>query len=685
MSVLSAQSGASQQAEAPLLPCDLVMKGGITSGIVYPPAILQLKENYKFQSIGGTSAGAIAAAGIAAAEFNRNNGGGDAGFAYLEEHVQRWLSADSNLRNLFQASADSNLRNLFKPSPATKPLMDFALAFLKTPPAASRSGAQRKPSPFQPIFKLLRVWLFNYLPISSGAVWGAIIGTILFISLPLATFALLYLISASGAAQSVRGFTIAEVILGLLGAWLGWHVGGVISAIIKLPGNFYGICTGHSTLSDGTPDYTNLTDWMSKVLDELAGDAHTVPLTFEDLNGKNEDLNDKKIQLKMVTSNLSHGLPYVMPEGLHNFIFKKSDMLKLFPEYVVQYMIEQNANPERKPLIPRDKLPELPENDGYYYLPDEKKLPVVVCTRMSLSFPILLSAVPLYTISTRAYNDFRDGKIAKLEEDAKHLQLNWFSDGGICSNFPIQFFDAWLPKRPTFGINLTNLSSADATSALQECGEAVKSAAMVARNESDEPVYLPKAEDRQDPEWGSVNGLLSFARAIFGTAQSYRDTMQANLPSYRERIVQIRLDETEGGLNLAMPKEIIEKIVQKGQKAGATLCDPAEFNLDHHIWVRFLVLMAQLEQNVVSMQEVLKSPDFDNLLEQKIQNSVDQQNRYPYSKEASWSKDAALRVAVLRNLIKEWNIPPMDEKQKPCFFCKDAPLPQPVLRVTPEL
>ena len=38
--------------------CDLVMKGGITSGIVYPKAIALLSKHYRFKSIGGTSAGA---------------------------------------------------------------------------------------------------------------------------------------------------------------------------------------------------------------------------------------------------------------------------------------------------------------------------------------------------------------------------------------------------------------------------------------------------------------------------------------------------------------------------------------------------------------------------------------------------------------------------------------------------
>jgi hypothetical protein len=54
--------------------CDLVMKGGITSGVIYPKLIHQLSQRYRFKNIGGTSAGAIAAGACAAAEYGRQNG-----------------------------------------------------------------------------------------------------------------------------------------------------------------------------------------------------------------------------------------------------------------------------------------------------------------------------------------------------------------------------------------------------------------------------------------------------------------------------------------------------------------------------------------------------------------------------------------------------------------------------------
>src|SRR4051794_19750478 len=57
------------------LTCDIVMKGGITSGVVYPAAVLEIARKYRFKSIGGTSAGGIAAAVTAAAEHARDTGG----------------------------------------------------------------------------------------------------------------------------------------------------------------------------------------------------------------------------------------------------------------------------------------------------------------------------------------------------------------------------------------------------------------------------------------------------------------------------------------------------------------------------------------------------------------------------------------------------------------------------------
>src|SRR5262249_27557664 len=96
--------------EQELKQCDLVMKGGITSGVVYPAAILELKRSYRFRSIGGTSAGAIAAAGVAAAEYNR------------EQDDFKALADASG-----QMSAPGFIRGLFQASEETRPLMEILL------------------------------------------------------------------------------------------------------------------------------------------------------------------------------------------------------------------------------------------------------------------------------------------------------------------------------------------------------------------------------------------------------------------------------------------------------------------------------------------------------------------------------------------------------------------------------
>src|SRR4051812_4184085 len=81
--------------------CDLVMKGGITSGIVYPAAVCELARDFQFVNIGGTSAGAIAAALTAAAEYRRN-AGSHAGFDELAALPQYLGERDGDRSRLFR-------------------------------------------------------------------------------------------------------------------------------------------------------------------------------------------------------------------------------------------------------------------------------------------------------------------------------------------------------------------------------------------------------------------------------------------------------------------------------------------------------------------------------------------------------------------------------------------------------
>ena len=94
--------------------CDVVMKGGITSGVVFPAAIARLSTQFRFRNIGGTSAGAIAAAGAAAAEYRRatDDASPGYGFARLGE-LGAWLGERPDGRH-------SRLYHLFPPEPAVR-------------------------------------------------------------------------------------------------------------------------------------------------------------------------------------------------------------------------------------------------------------------------------------------------------------------------------------------------------------------------------------------------------------------------------------------------------------------------------------------------------------------------------------------------------------------------------------
>src|SRR5689334_5412422 len=102
--------------------CDLVMKGGITSGVVYPPAICALAKEYRFKNIGGTSAGAIAAAVTAAAEFRRRRTGSLEGFKLLADLPEQLGTADKSGR--------TQLLRLFQPQPSCRRLFGILVRSL---------------------------------------------------------------------------------------------------------------------------------------------------------------------------------------------------------------------------------------------------------------------------------------------------------------------------------------------------------------------------------------------------------------------------------------------------------------------------------------------------------------------------------------------------------------------------
>lgn len=676
--------------------CDLVMKGGITSGIVYPPLVIKLHEaGYSFRNMGGTSAGAIAAAAAAAAEHgkNRRDESGRDGFRKLKEDVQGWLGTDSNLRNLFQ------------PSRETAPLMDTVFGY-----------TDLKSLRWPPLRIVLALLFHDSLAFVAGAELGVLVAFF---------FSWLVGGGVKGVTQGGGLFVLVLAALACAVAFCIWHLYHIVKHV--LPGDRFGfgLCTGRGA-DLNTVNETVLTDWLFARINDLAGkkfkDAADAPLTFGELWGLDDPTHDRtkgrRIDLRMMTSDLSQNQPYVLPFEQDLFIFNRQEMLGYFPPSVVAHMVRY-ARKQRGLALP----------DGYHFLPRAKDLPVVFATRLSLSFPVLISMIPLYTISPRAFADgevielvaeggrtvttemkAREVALAQAEKEEvvvllrtpppgeidtlvgqgalkieqTHLKRNWFSDGGICSNFPIHFFDAWLPSRPTFGVNLTSQLAKGVPQGGTMAGTIKENSSVAPKcaGQREKPapdgaygddVYLPKPNDILPPEWIEIGEFGKFLEMIFRTAQNYRDNMQSLLPSYRERIVQIRLTDDEGGLNLNMGQEVIKAVVEKGDKAGGLLTG---FNLPSHQWVRFRVLMRQMEKSLYSLREAIAPGSFyEETLKNRPLNPA-----YPYRRDDLWLNNAQQRLDDLGRVIDT-----IRKMNPEVLFADAAPLPEPVFRVTPEI
>ena len=87
-----------------------------------------------------------------------------------------------------------------------------------------------------------------------------------------------------------------------------------------------------------------------------------------------------------------------------------------------------------------------------------------------------------------------------------------------------------------------------------------------------------------------------FLHQVLDTMQNWRDTMQAGLPGYHDRVAPVALAAGEGGLNLQMGPEAIADLMARGATAGEQLL--REFDWDRHRFLRYLTLMQLLETDL---------------------------------------------------------------------------------------
>lgn len=568
--------------------CDIVMKGGITSGIVYPPLVGELAKHYRFKNIGGTSAGAIAAAATAAAEYRRRHDGPQASFNPELGALPEQLGAK------LADGKTTKLASLFQPAPECQRLFRVLMISLNAKGTWRRVG--------KIVFGFLR---------------GYLLATLLTIAIAL------FVVTLSG--WVAGGLALLLSLTVCIGLWVYWDF------TRNVAGNSYGMCTGMTVPGS---KHEALTPWLHALIQNLAGKPLDQPLTFEDLWHAPGfpppwlclpgNLPVRSIDLRMFTTNLSVGRPFILPlsDETCRLFYQPHELRKYLPAEVMEYIETQAEDYQPKSESDPSVEEMRSRNLALRELPGEK-WPVVLAARMSLSFPLLFSAIPLWAI------DY-DAQLGK-----RSFSRCRFSDGGMCSNFPIHMFDGLLPIWPTFGVLLEPK--------LRD-----------RRN----LIFLPRNYwegygerwHRFDDKGSPGSRMGGFLGAIVNAMQNWNDNALSRMPGVRDRVVRLRLRDHEGGLNLNMEPETIRYLAARGAKAARRLVvrfHASGTGWQDQRWIRLRVALDRLEERMQHAGFALNCSDphaatYDALVQQATGRAQDGEARMLSASEAQALLDALI-------------------------------------------
>ncbi|HKY12630.1 MAG TPA: hypothetical protein VJL85_04740 [Gaiellaceae bacterium] len=585
----------------PKKECDLVMKGGITSGVVYPGAITRIAKDFRFRNLGGASAGAIAAVAAAACEYRRNQGD-PAAYDVLDE-VQHEISGQGFVQSLFQPTAEA------------KPAFDLALRLVTT----TGSLAQRLLQAGVLILKQDRRFLLG-----AGLAVLAWVG--------IAVLAIAALVTGGPSGLEIA----AAILLGLAALPLAGLIVAAFAgaAFVRfgtkldhaLQDTWWGMCSGKT--EEGRPADSGLTDWLYQTVQKCAGNPET-PLTFRDLVG--DDPANADVNLQLITTDLSASRPATLPlpeptDEEKPYFFDPEEWGRLFPDPVVRHMVDATAG---------GAVPDPDRGARMLYPMPGLDLPIVVAARLSLSFPILLSTIPFWR---------QDGPGDRFVQHT-------MSDGGISSNFPIHYFDSLFPGRPTFGLDLQPW-----------------------RDESQK--FVEMSNEPRRAGFAEVRNVGDFFGQILNAARNWRDSLQAELPGYRDRICQIRLTGEEGGLNLNMPADVVQRLIERGAEAGAEVTNPASFDWNMHRITRFQTMMQMLQQSLGPLgfgrPGVYQGEFPGRTAFHTVVREWQDTGETPVPPALEWWLRAIPASDAVYQLVEAWP-----------DFDADAPTPKPTLRIVP--
>ena len=596
--------------------CDVIMKGGVTSGVVYPPAICHLASKYLLRNIGGTSVGAIAAVLAAAAEYRRrvavqSSGASGDGYVALSK-LPSFLTQDGAMLRLFAAD------------PVAAGFLRVALSFVGSAPLTVKLAKVAGAILSDVRYALLAaVLIVGFAGIFYAAWHGSIVALLAGL-----------LVGIAATVTLVPVLLLAHCVTVLATNDFGWCHGFDAAAGPAFQALLDSLPAGRSVADLTAGQTPRLFDWLDAEVQYTAGLSRTRPLTFNDLKGAPLPSwyppdGQEGIGFRVMTTCLTLGRPFSLPfnkdslemlapgatAGESGLFFDPRDFEKYFPPHVVNHMMAAGG-------------PACKTADGnqLFAFPMDGELPVVVAVRMSMSFPVLFCAL-------RLYGRYKGGAVKAI----------WFSDGGLSSNFPIQFFDSPLPRWPTFALDLLGGGTEDpARDIFLESGDPVRADDVWSSLEETKP--LPR--------------LLAFGSAMLDAMRTWHDTTLGRLPGNLSRTIGVCLAPAEGGINLNMTTAQIQNLLKLGDAAGQMLVNdfgsaPDTDAWQTHRWIRYRATMKaaadwldDFKDGYAPVQSAPAQAPYAALIEKNVQPSIVAQ-----SVDAATQTIASAGPAAIENVL----------------------------------
>ena len=187
----------------------------------------------------------------------------------------------------------------------------------------------------------------------------------------------------------------------------------------------------------------------------------------------------------------------------------------------------------------------------------------------------------------------------------------------------------------------------------------------------------------------AISRLGGFLASIVTSAQNWNDATGTRVPGVRDGVVQVRLRDGEGGLNLNMPQPLIKALADYGQDAGGKLrtkfspsngTDEATTGWREHRWVRFNVTLVGLRDRLRALGVAADVAPHTVQLRDQIREAIGAaplsgEGEHPLSVEQA---DAVQRLlAALKEAESAFALASEPQPYKP--------VPEPSIRVRPPL